>query len=287
MRNGITVIGVTLLCAMPPASPAACPDDATVAVYLADFEAGRPSKGFGKNLSMDDAACARGKLARALPRVLGPAVGYKAVFTNADSQKRFGVAGPAWGVMFGNRMLPDGARLPAKFGALPRYESDFLVVVKDAALADAKSPREAMSHISALIPFIELPDIMLEGKPTGAELVATNAAFRGGVLGARIPVAESNAADLLEALANMEVVVTEERSGREIGRARGNVLMDNPIRAALWLAQALKNDGVILKAGDLLSLGGFLASAPTQAGTSMSVRYAGLPGNPTVTVHFD
>jgi 2-keto-4-pentenoate hydratase len=287
MRNGITMIGVILLCSMPPAAGAACPGDAAIAAYVADFKAGQSSKGFGKDISMADAACARAKLAQALTRILGPAVGYKAVFTHADSQKRFAVDGPAWGVMFGNRMMPDGARVPAQFGALPRYEADFLVVVRDAGLADARNPRAAMDHISALIPFIELPDIMLDGKPTGAELVAANAAFRGGVLGPRIAVSDNNAAVLLEALANMEVVVTEERSGTEIGRARGNVLMGNPINAALWLAQALKKDGVILKPGDLLSLGGFLAAAPVRAGTSMSVHYTGLPENPTVTIHFD
>jgi len=287
MRNGITMIGVILLCSMPPAAGAACPGDAAVAAYVADFEAARPSKGFGKDISMADATCARTKLAQALTRVLGPTVGYKAVFTNTDSQKRFAVDGPAWGVMFGSRMMPDGTRLPAQFGALPRYEADFLVVVRDAGLADAKSPREAMDHISALIPFIELPDIMLDGKPTGAELVAANAAFRAGVLAPRIAVTDGNAATLVEALANMEVVVTEDRSGKEIGRARGNVLMGNPINAALWLAQSLKRDGVVLKPGDLLSLGGFIASAPVRAGTSMSVHYIGLPGDPTVKVHFD
>ena len=162
-----------------------------------------------------------------------------------------------------------------------------MVVVLDPGLAEAATPLEAMAHLSALVPFIELPDIMVEGKPTGAEIVATNAAYRGGVLGTPIQITPANAAPLLAALAAMEVVVTEERAGREIGREKGSVLMGNPINAALWLARTLKADGVALKPGDLLSLGGFLASAPTQAGTTMRVRYLGLPGDPAVTVHFD
>jgi 2-keto-4-pentenoate hydratase len=276
-----------MLALAPLAAAAACPDDAAIAAYVAEFRAGTPSKGFGKEIDADSAACARNKLTQALPQVLGPVVGYKAVFTNPDSQRRFGVAGPAWGVMFGRMMLADGARLPANFGALSRYESDFVVVVGDAALAEATTPREALAHISELVPFIELPDIMVAGKPTGPEIIATNAAFRGGVLGAHIAVRPDNAAALAEALANMDVVVTEDRSGREIGREKGSVLMGNPLNAAIWLAQALKKDGIALKPGDLLSLGGFLASAPTRAGTSMTVHYNGLPGNPAVTVHFD
>ncbi|HZV55628.1 MAG TPA: hypothetical protein VFF82_11870 [Rhodocyclaceae bacterium] len=274
-----------LAACLPLLASAACPDAATVAAYLDDFRAARVSRGFGKDISPDDARCARGKLIEALPRVLGKRVGYKAVFTSAESQQRFGVSGPAWGAMFGGMMLFNSTLVYAKFGAKLRYEANFIVVVKDAGLADAESPLEALEHLSTLIPFIELPDIMLDGSPTGAELVATNAAFRGGVLGPRIPVVPSRA--LLDALARMEVVVSEDRTGREIGRARGNVLMGQPIRVVLWLAKALKRDGIELKPGDLLSLGGFLPSAPVEPGTSISVTYMGLHDNPVAVVHFE
>lgn len=286
MRAMKKLLSIGLFASLPFAplpSAAACPEAAQVARYLSDFAAGRVSAGFGKDVTAEEAACARGRLIAALPRVLGPRVGYKAVFTNADSQRRFGVSGPAWGAMFDRLMLPSGARLPAKFGAKPRYESDFIVVVRDAGLADARTPEEALTHISHLVPFIELPDIMLDA-PTGAELVATNAAFRGGVLGPRIDASDPG---LAAALADMDVIVSEDRSGREVGRAKGSVLMDNPLNAAIWLAQALRRDGIELRPGDLLSLGGFLASTPTEAGTSMTVRYRGLPGDPAVTVHFD
>jgi 2-keto-4-pentenoate hydratase len=81
----------------------------------------------------------------------------------------------------------------------------------------------------------------------------------------------------------MTVVMTEERAGKELGRIKGAVLMGNPINAAIWLAQALKKD----EPGDLLSLGGFFPPAPTQAVTTITVKYLGLPGDPGVTTHFD
>lgn len=270
---------------LPLLASAACPDDAAVAAYLEEFKAARLSQGFGRGITPDEARCARGKLIEALPAVLGRRVGYKAMFTNAESRKRFGVSGPAWGAMFGGFMLFNSTLVYVKQGARLRYEADFIAVVKDTGLADAQSPLEALHHISALIPFIELPDLMLDGSPTGAELVATNAAFRGGVLGPRIPVEPSR--KFLTALAKMDVVVSEDRTGREIGRARGHVLMGNPIRAALWLAKALKRDGIELKPGDLLSLGGFLGSAPVEPGTTISATYVGLPDNPVVVVHFE
>jgi 2-oxo-hept-3-ene-1,7-dioate hydratase len=55
----------------------------------------------------------------------------------------------------------------------------------------------------------------------------------------------------------------------------------------MWMAQTLKKEGIALRPGDLLSLGGYLPAAPTQAGTSITVKYLGLPGDPSVTVHFE
>lgn len=276
------LIGLGLAAALPAA--AACPDEAAVSRYLVEFAAAKPSaQGLGRGLDLADAVCGRARLLTRLAETLGRRVGYKALFTNADAQRRFGVSAPAWGAMHGRMMLTSPARLSAAFGARPRYEADLVVEVKDAGLADAVTPAEALDHISAVVPFVELPDLMLEGAITGPELIAANAAFRGGVLGPRVPVAPG----LADALAGMDVVVTEERASVEVGRAKGRVLMENPLNAAIWLARALRQDGVILKAGDLLSLGGFVASAPTRAGTVITVRYLGLPGDPAVTVHFE
>lgn len=276
---------ISLIVMFPALANATCPDQAAVASYVADFKAARASKGFGSDLSLADAECARGKLVRELPQVLGRVVGYKAGFTNPAMYERFGVKGPAWGAMFEKMMVDSGAKLPAKFGARPSYEADFIAVVKDAGLADAKTPLEALRHISDVMPFIELPDLMLEGKFTGAGLIATNIAFRAGALGPRVKVEPTQT--FLDSLANMTVVMTEDKSGKELGRVKGNILMDHPINAAMWLAQTLKKEGIALKPGDLLSLGGYLPPAPTQPGTSITVRYLGLPGDPSVTVHFE
>ena len=262
-----------------------CPSDDTVAAYLADFEAARVSRGMGKGLSLGDAHCAKRKLVRLLPQIMGPVIGYKAAFTNPALQQRFGVPGPDWGAMFGKLMLESGARLPAKFGALPLYEADFVAVVKDAGLADARTALEALNHLSEIVPFIELPDLMLEGAPTGRGLISINVGFRGGVLGKGVKVEPTQA--FLDSLAEMTVVMTEDVSGTELGRAQGSAIMDQPINAAIWIARALREEGIELKAGDVLSLGGYIPPLPTQSNTRITVRYIGLPGDPSVSVHFE
>jgi 2-keto-4-pentenoate hydratase len=62
--------------------------------------------------------------------------------------------------------------------------------------------------------------------------------------------------------------------------------MGHPLNSAMWIAQDLERSGMRLKAGDLLSLGTFLPFQPPKAGTTATVRYLGLPGDPSVSVSF-
>ncbi len=267
------------------ATLAACPDDAAIDAYVKEFSQRKLSKGFGNEINLEDAECAKRKLGKKLTLPLGALVGYKAAFTNPALQKRFGVDGPKWGYMYERNMIDIIAVVPADFGVRPLVEADFLVEVSDPRLADAKTPLEAVGYLESIIPFIELPDLMLEGQFSGNAMIATNVAFRGGVLGMEIPVKKTQA--FVDALANMTVVMTDDAEGKELGRVKGSVLMDNPINAAMWLAQALKKDGITLKKGDLLSLGGFIPPLPTKSGMKARVQYIGLPGDPQLTVEFN
>ena len=265
---------------------AACPTDAQVDAYLADFALRKPSKGFGNDITLEDAECAKRKLAAKLPLYLGSKVGYKAAFTNPALQQRFGVSGPKWGTMYDRNMVDIIATLPHDFGARPLYEADLIVEVKDAGLADAKTPLQALEHIESVVPFIELPDLMLEGQFSGNNFIAVNVGFRGGVTGAELPVQRTQA--FADAMANMTVVMVDEADGsKELGRGQGSAIMGNPLNAAIWLAKELKKEGIVLKKGDLLSLGGFFPPQPAKAGMKVRMQYIGLPGDPAVSVEFN
>lgn len=265
---------------------AACPTDAAVDAYLADFVERRPSQGFGNDISYEDAECAKRKLGSQLGVALGDLVGYKAGMTNPALQQRFGVSGPKWGYMFDRNFVDIIAQLPHDFGARPLYEADLIVEVKDAGLADAKTPLEALAFLESVVPFIELPDLMLVDGFSGANFVATNLAFRGGVLGMEVPVQPTQ--EFADALAAMSVVMVDDADGgRELGRGQGSALMGHPLNAAIWLARELKKDGIVLKKGDLLSLGGFFPPQPTRPGMKVRMRYIGLPGDPELTVEFN
>lgn len=260
---------------------AQCPSDEAVAQLAADILAARPAP-TPDVATAEDALCAQGKLVALLARDWGAPSGYKAGLTSEPAQKAFGASSPVRGVLYAGMMLEDGAAVPAGWGALPRFEADMIVVVADDGINAATSPQEVLAHISAVHPFIELPDLVVgDPKALNADrITAINVGARKGVLGAAIPADASEA--FLSALAAMQVVVTDGE-GQELARAPGAAILGHPLNAVLWL----RDSGVSFKAGDLVSLGSFGPLLAPKPGLKATVAYEGLAGNPKVSVSFE
>jgi len=173
--------------------------------------------------------------------------------------------------------------VPARFGAQPRLEADLLVRVGSPELHSATTPEQAMQYIDALIPFIELPDLLVRDPATlnGATITYINVGARLGVMGEPLPASP----ELTAQLAGMTVRVLDGE-GRELDRGRGSDVMSHPLAAAIWLARDLARSGVRLQSGDLLSLGSFSRPLVPQAGQQVRVVYEGLDGAPSVGVSF-
>ena len=266
-------------------APAACPSHERVNTILRFQEAKEPVRGLGTDLSMRDAECGRRRLVEKLEAVENRIVGYKAGLTNAKIQAQFGVTSPVRGVLLEKMLLPEGAEVPANFGARPIVEADLLVVVKDAGIYRAKTHLDVLRSLSLVIPFIELPDLIVaEGEKLSAPLIVSlNVGARLGVVGKGIPVQATP--EFAAALAAMHVVVTD-RGGKELASGKGAAILDHPLNAVLWLVQDLEKSRVKLKPGDMLSLGSFTPPMLPRPGLAVTVRYEGLPGNPAVSVRF-
>ncbi len=264
---------------------AACPPDADTALMAARFANLQPTPNPRADLTMADAVCGRDAFTRFLGQNYGKVVGYKAGLTNPAVQKRFNYPNPVRGTLFEKMLLKDGAEVPAKFGARPLYEAGMVMEVKDAGINKARTPLEALRHISRIYPFIELPDLVVEdpAKITGPSIVYSNVGARLGVLGK--PIAVKATPQLVDALANMTVRLTDQ-DGKELDSGKGSAILGQPLNAVLWLVKDLKASGIAMKKGDLLSLGSFSKLMPPKPGTGAKVSYEGLPGNPTVSVRF-
>lgn len=278
MRTACLAAAV-LLAATPAAAD--CASDVAVARYASDWLAAKPTEALAAGASMEDALCTQEKLVKRLRISRGGVVGHKAGLTSKAAQGRFGVPEPVRGVLLEKMLLEDGARVPADFGARPLFEADLLLVVGDAAINEAETREEALAHIAAVRPFIELPDLALaEGEPiTGASLTAGNVGARLGVVGAPVPVTP----DFLAALETMKVIV-QAADGTILAESPGSSVLGHPVESLLWLL----SKGVALKEGDLVSVGSIgPLMPPAKAGGGATVTYAGLPGDPTVSVIFD
>lgn len=271
-------------CASAPPDAPTCPSDAEVAAKVQAFVALQPLADSAPGLTMEGAACGARKFVAGLRATQGKPVGYKAGLTTAAVQQRFGVSAPIRGVLLEKMLLSDGAEVPAKFGARPFVEPDLMVEVGSSLIHDAKTPQEVLAHLRAVIPFIELPDVLVAdmSKVSAATIAANNVGARLGVLGTPIP-ARTDAA-FAEALQKM-MVKAHDGSGKELSTAPGAAILGHPLNAVIWLAAELKRDGITLQPGDLLSLGAF-GNLPAVAGQSLRVSYDGLPGNPSVQVQF-
>ena len=283
-------------CAAPPAASAGsaqsafasdptCPDDAAVAGLVSRYQAREPAAMPPSTMTVAGGICGRDKFVRALEKTEGRPIGYKAGLTNVAVQKRFNYDQPMRGTLFRPMLLRSGAEIDAKFGARPVFEADLIAVVRSAAIHDAKTPLEALAHVSAIYPFMELPDLVLEepSKIAGPSLAMINVGARYGVLGSPIELPATEAS--LTMLRDMTVSLVDG-DGKVIDSGKGSGILDQPMNAVLWLAADLKKAGITLKAGDLLSLGSFTKLIPPKPGMKVWATYEGLPGNPYVMVSF-
>lgn len=282
MNTKSLAVTAAILIAATGAAYADCATDAEVAGFVKDYVAGTPTVALSKGGSMEDALCTQARVAAALEPHVGPVIGYKAGLTSKPAQERFGVSEPVRGVLYRDMMLADGAEVPAQWGARPVFEADLILVVGDGAINQAKTGEQAMAHISAVRPFIELPDLTVaEGEPiNGVTLTAIGVAPKLGVLGAAIEVTDSAA--MYAALGSMQVTL-RAADGEVLADVPGAAVLGHPVNSVLWLM----SKGITLEPGQLISVGSFGPLFPPVKGKGgASVQYTGLPGDPTVSVTF-
>ncbi|WP_160121829.1 2-keto-4-pentenoate hydratase [Rhodovarius lipocyclicus] len=272
-----SILLATALFVAPALAQAACPDEATMAALARNLLAQQPSQPIAGMTSLADGLCAQNRLVPLLSAHWGRPVGYKVGLTNPTAQQRFGVNHPVTGIIYENtvRLLSDG-EVEARFGAVPTVEADLMVRVRDEGINTARDHVEILRHLDLVIPFIEMPDLALASGLDGPNLLAINVGARLGVMGEAIPVQANE--DFAARLASMTVVLGNDQ--RELARAPGTALLGHPLNVLPWLAQDLASRGTRLRAGDLVSLGGFSPALPTEAGRRYTVRYEGLLAAP-------
>ena len=288
MKTKQTLMAALVAVASVTTAQAQCLSDAQAAELVASYVAKTPAAN-PENLTDADGACTRGKVNALLAQRMGKVIGYKAGLTNPAVQKRFNTDKPVWGKLYEGMVLANGAAVEAAFGARPLFEADMLVRVKSAQINQAKTPMQVLEAIDQVIPFIELPDLLVQAPPklNGAGVSAINVGARLGVAGAplAVPAYRAERYAFLQALADMQVSLTDG-TGTRLGGGKGSDILEHPLNAVVWLAGALAQEGLAMQPGDLISLGSFSALLPPKSGLAVTATYEGLPGAAPVRVTF-
>ena len=285
MNRASSVFLIALLLLRASVSAQAPSADA-IKQFAEDYFAKRPSQAIHAGFDLGEARRAQNEFIELLKPKLGSRVGFKVGLTSKAVQESVGATSPVRGVLLRDMMLKDGAKVSASFGVRPIWEPDLIVVVKDAAINDAKTTLDVARHLTEIVAFIELPDRMTAEteKVDGNLLTAIDVAARLGVLGSRAKIEPTS--EFLAALERMTVTATDQ-NGVVLATARGDALLGHPLNPVLWLIKDLAATGERLRPGDLLSLGSFARPQPPSSGQTVTVRYEGLPRGPLqVSVRF-
>ncbi|MDO5654266.1 MAG: fumarylacetoacetate hydrolase [Brachymonas sp.] len=281
-----------------PADPAAvvvvpqssrCLSDAEVVQWAQAYAARQPLSNPPAAMNAADAACTRTKFQQQLAGSAGPLVGYKVNLSNLQVQKTFHIDEPVWGSYYQSMLLPSRSSVDARYGAQPLYKGSLMVRVKSSAINQASTPEAVLQQVDQIIPYIELADMQVQ-KPselTAHHMTAINAGARMGIQGTPLSVSADSRSQkrLLKELETMNVRVIGNK-GRLLGRGKGSDVMGHPLQSVVWLAEALRKQGLALEPGQWVSVGAFTPLLRPKAGETVTVAYPGLTGARSVVVRF-
>jgi 2-keto-4-pentenoate hydratase len=192
----------------------------------------------------------------------GPLFGWKIAATSEAGQKHINVDGPMAGRILPETIIADGGTASMAGNAMRVGEPEFAFRMAS-DLPPRPSPyavAEVLDAVGTLHPAIELPDSRFSDfvSAGAAQIIADNACAHLFVLG---PATTSNwrSLDLVE---HRPVIAL--RSHQFIGHGK-NVLGD-PRIALTWLANELRQLGVTLKAGEVVTTGTCHPPLPIEAG---------------------
>lgn len=235
------------------------------------------------NLTSPQAQKVQEWFAGEISKSLGQVVGYKAALTNQKAQEGFNVSQPLRGVLLEKMLLENGSVISAKFGSRPIGEGDLIMRVGSTEINNAKTPRETLKYLDAVIPFIELGDLVYsqDVKLDAPALLAINVGARAGILGKPIPVADTD--EWENRLKSLRIEILDE-NGKVLTSGNGSDLLGNPLDVVLWIKDSLQAEGKGLKKGDLLSLGSMTSFIPIKSNSTIRAQYIDLEPNKNVEI---
>jgi 2-keto-4-pentenoate hydratase len=198
-----------------------------------------------------------------------PLFGWKIAATSEAGQKHINVDGPMAGRILAETVIPDGgtASMAGNEMRVGEPEFAFRMATDLPPRLEPYTVRQVLDAVATLHPAIEIPDSRFADfvSAGAAQIIADNACAHLFVLG-RPATTNWRALDLVE-----QRPVLALRGKHYTGHGR-NVLGD-PRVALAWLANELRELGVTLKAGQIVTTGTCHPPLPIQSGDSFAADF--------------
>ncbi|RHW39477.1 2-keto-4-pentenoate hydratase [Lysinibacillus yapensis] len=196
-------------------------------------------------------------------------VGKKIGLTSKVMQQMFNVTEPDYGHILASMVLPDGEEIAIEQMIQPKIEFEIAFVLKE----DVKGPNVTEEQIVAateyVVPAFEIIDSRIEDwKIRFEDTVADNGSSAYAILGGKPTRIE----DVDLETVGMNIL----KNGHFIDHAAGAAVMGNPVRAVVWLANALSRYDIGLKKGEFVLAGALTAALPVEAGDTFTADFAHL-----------
>ncbi len=195
--------------------------------------------------------------------------GWKIAATSEAGQKHINVEGPMAGRILAETVIADGGTAPMAGNEMRVAEPEFAFRMKR-DLPPRPSPygvAEVLDAVGTLHPAIEIPDSRFADfvSAGAAQIIADNACAHLFVLGPATD-ADWRELDLVE-----QRPVTNLRGRQYVGHGK-NVLGD-PRVALAWLANELRQLGLTLRAGEVVTTGTCHSPLPIQSGDRVAADF--------------
>lgn len=195
-------------------------------------------------------------IARATEALRGEArVGYKLGYTSAAMRAQMGVDQPNYGVLTAPTRVVHGGLLAMAELIHPLVEPEIAFVMA----ADVPDPAGTAAAVASVHAALEIVDTRYEAyRFKAADNIADNSSAARFVIGpamALLPGCD---------LAGLPVRLWAD--GELLGEGSGADALGHPLTALTWLAERLRRDGAMLRAGDVVLTGGLTRAHPARAG---------------------
>ncbi len=203
-------------------------------------------------------------------------VGRKIGLTSRAVQEQMGVDQPDFGVLFDDMAFEAGQQVPMDRLLQPKAEAEVAFVLSEDLADGPLDVAQIRGAIAHGVPAIEVCDSRIQGWDIHfGDTVADNASSGVYVLG--------DGPRTLDEFEPVEVGMRMLINGEEVSTGTGAACLGDPLNAVAWLANAARDFGEPLRAGQVILSGALGPMRPISPGDEVTVEISGLGG---VTARF-